>query len=206
MVRWLSSWGQGVIVAVVVSVIIEMLLPNGSSKKYVRVVIGIYILFTIISPVISSLPNGKINVNDIFNTSQYEKEIAKSDENISKKIEASNNRTIKDIYISNLEEDIRSKLKEKGYEVSDAYIKVKDDENYTIEKIDLSVYKVSKNKTQTGSSNRITINSIEIEVGKSSNIIEEQENNNVINDNEKNKIKEYLSKTYDIDFANIEII
>lgn len=206
MVRWLSSWGQGVIVAVVVSVIIEMLLPNGSSKKYVRVVIGIYILFTIISPVISSLPNGKINVNDIFNTSQYEKEIAKSDENISKKIEASNNRTIKDIYISNLEEDIRSKLKEKGYEVSDAYIKVKDDENYTIEKIDLSVYKVSKNKTQTGSSNRITINSIEIEVGKSSNIIEEQENNNVINDNEKNKIKEYLSKTYDIDSANIEII
>lgn len=206
MVRWLSSWGQGVIVAVVVSVIIEMLLPNGSSKKYVRVVIGIYILFTIISPVISSLPNGKINVNDIFNTSQYEKEIAKSDENISKKIEASNNRTIKDIYISNLEENIRSKLKEKGYEVSDAYIKVKDDENYTIEKIDLSVYKVSKNKTQTGSSNRITINSIEIEVGKSSNIIEEQENNNVINDNEKNKIKEYLSKTYDIDSANIEII
>lgn len=206
MVRWLSSWGQGVIVAVVVSVIIEMLLPNGSSKKYVRVVIGIYILFTIISPVISSLPNGKINVNDIFNTSQYEKEIAKSDENISKKIEASNNRTIKDIYISNLEADIRSKLKEKGYEVSDAYIKVKDDENYTIEKIDLSVYKVSKNKTQTGSSNRITINSIEIEVGKSSNIIEEQENNNVINDNEKNKIKEYLSKTYDIDSANIEII
>lgn len=206
MVRWLSSWGQGVIVAVVVSVIIEMLLPNGNSKKYVRVVIGIYILFTIISPVISSLPNGKINVNDIFNNSQYEKEIAKSDENISKKIEASNNRTIKDIYISNLEEDIRSKLKEKGYEVSDAYIKVKDDENYTIEKIDLSVYKVSKNKTQTGSSNRITINSIEIEVGKSSNIIEEQENNNVINDNEKNKIKEYLSKTYDIDSANIEII
>lgn len=206
MVRWLSSWGQGVIVAVVVSVIIEMLLPNGSSKKYVRVVIGIYILFTIISPVISSLPNGKINVNDIFNTSQYETEISKSDENISKKIETSNNRTIKDIYISNLEEDIRSKLKEKGYEVSDAYIKVKDDENYTIEKIDLSVYKVSKNKTQTGSSNRITINSIEIEVGKSSNIIEEQENNNVINDNEKNKIKEYLSKTYDIDSANIEII
>lgn len=206
MVRWLSSWGQGVIVAVVVSVIIEMLLPNGSSKKYVRVVIGIYILFTIISPVISSLPNGKINVNDIFNTSQYETEISKSDENISKKIEASNNRTIKDIYISNLEEDIRSKLKEKGYEVSDAYIKVKDDENYTIEKIDLSVYKVSKNETQTGSSNRITINSIEIEVGKSSNIIEEQENNNVINDNEKNKIKEYLSKTYDIDSANIEII
>lgn len=206
MVRWLSSWGQGVIVAVVLSVIIEMLLPNGSSKKYVRVVIGIYILFTIISPVISSLPNGKINVNDIFNTSQYETEISKSDENISKKIEASNNRTIKDIYISNLEEDIRSKLKEKGYEVSDAYIKVKDDENYTIEKIDLSVYKVSKNKTQTGSSNRITINSIEIEVGKSSNIIEEQENNNVINDNEKNKIKEYLSKTYDIDSANIEII
>lgn len=204
MVKWLSSWGQGIIVAVVVSVIIEMLLPNGSSKKYVRVVIGIYILFTIISPVISNLHNGKINVNDIFNTSQYEKEIAKSDENISKKIEANNNRTIKDIYISNLEADIRSKLKEKGYEVSNTYIKVKDDNNYTIEKINLRVYKKTKYSTQTGS-NSITINSIEIKVGKNSNIVEEQENNNVINDNEKNKIREYLSKTYDIDYENIEI-
>lgn len=206
MVEWLSSWGQGIIVAVVVSVIIEMLLPNGSSKKYVRVVIGIYILFTIISPVISKMPNGKIDVNQIFSDSEYEKTMAKSDEDISKKIEASNNRTIKDIYITNLETDIKSKLKEKGYGVSSTYIKVKDDNNYTIEKINLSIYKKAEDNTEIKNDNEIRINSIQIEVGeKSSNNTEKQGSNNTINDDEKDKIKKYLSETYDIDSKNIEI-
>lgn len=201
MIKWLSSWGQGIIVAVTVSAIIEMLLPNGNSKKYVRVVIGIYILFTIISPVISKLPNGKIDVNEILDTSKYEKQIVQSNENISKKIEASNSRTIKDIYISNLEKDIKVKLEEKGYGVSATSIEVKEDGNYTIEKINLSIYKTSKDDKK---SNSIMINSIEIAVGKGSNTIEEN-NGDMINDNEKNKIKEYLSATYDIDSKKIEI-
>ena len=205
MVEWLSSWGQGIIVAVVVSVIIEMLLPEGNSKKYVRVVIGIYILFTIISPVILKLPNGKIDINEIFDTSQYEETLAKSDEDTSKKIEDNNNRTIKDIYISNLETDIKSKLKEKGYGVSSTYIKVKDDENYTIEKINLDIYKEIEDNTKVEISNNIKINTIEVGVQKNTNNTEKQTNNSQINDEEKNKIKEYLSKTYDIDSKNIEI-
>ena len=205
MVEWLSSWGQGIIVAVVVSVIIEMLLPEGSNKKYVRVVIGIYILFTIISPVISKLPNGKIDINAIFDTSQYDETLANSDENISKKIEANNSKTVKDIYISNLETDIKSKLKEKGYGVSSTYIKVKDDENYTIEKINLDIYKEIEDNTEIEISNNIKINAIEINVQKNTNNTEKQANNSQINDEEKNKIKEYLSKTYDIDSKNIEI-
>lgn len=201
MIKWLSSWGQGIIVAVTVSAIIEMLLPNGNIKKYVRVIIGIYILFTIISPVISKLPNGKIDVNEILDTSKYEKQIVQSNENISKKIEASNSKTIKDIYISNLEKDIKVKLEEKGYGVLATSIEVKEDGNYTIEKINLSVYKTSKDNKKN---NSIMINSIEIEVGKGSNIIEES-NNNTINDSDRNKIKEYLSATYDIDSKKIEI-
>lgn len=49
MIDFLSNWAQGIIVAVIIATIIEMILPNGSSKKYVKVVVGIYILFTIIS-------------------------------------------------------------------------------------------------------------------------------------------------------------
>ena len=51
MISLFSSWARGIVIAVVVSTIIEMILPNGSSKKYVKSVIGIYILFVIISPV-----------------------------------------------------------------------------------------------------------------------------------------------------------
>ena len=41
MVSWFSKWAQGIIVAVVISTLIELILPNGSSKKYVKVIIGI---------------------------------------------------------------------------------------------------------------------------------------------------------------------
>ena len=76
----------------------------------------------------------------------YEEELAKSDNTISAKLESNNSRTIKDIYISNLTIDIQTKLKEKGYEVISANIKIKDDENYTIEKIIINLNKIENEK------------------------------------------------------------
>ena len=54
MINWISNWAQGIIVAVIIGTIIEMVLPEGNCKKYVKVVIGIYILFSIISPDINT--------------------------------------------------------------------------------------------------------------------------------------------------------
>ena len=53
MVGSISSWAQGIIVAVIVATIIEMLLPNNGNGKYIKTVVGIFVLFSIISPVIS---------------------------------------------------------------------------------------------------------------------------------------------------------
>ena len=50
---FITSWVQGIIIAVIIGSIIEMLLPNGNSKKYIKVVIGVYIVFSIVSPIIS---------------------------------------------------------------------------------------------------------------------------------------------------------
>ena len=57
MVEWISGWAQGIIVAVIIATIIEMLLPEGSSKKYIKVVVGIYILFTKITSIWSEKSN-----------------------------------------------------------------------------------------------------------------------------------------------------
>lgn len=53
--NWISNWIQGIIIAVIIGTIIEMLLPEGNCKKYVKVVIGVYILFSIVSPVITKV-------------------------------------------------------------------------------------------------------------------------------------------------------
>ena len=189
MVAFFSSWAQGIIVAVIVATIVELLLPNGRSKKYVKVVVGIYILFSIIAPVVNKFANQDINANEIFNLDKYEEKMEDSNNSILQKIESNNSRTVKDIYVSNLEADIKAKLKDKGYEATSIYIKAKDDENYTIEKISVTIKKSEKKETK----NEITIGTITINKSKSNTVTDEE-----ISRQNKQEIKEYLAKTYDI--------
>lgn len=200
MIDFLSNWAQGIIVAVIIATIIEMILPNGSSKKYVKVVVGIYILFTIISPIITKFSSNNFNINDILDTKAYEEQMAKSDEDISKKIEENNNRTIKDIYQSNLESDIKAKLKDKGYEVLNTYIQIRDNENYTIEFISLSLDK--KETEESNQVRNIEIEEVNIQIGETNT----QESDTSLGSSEKQEIAEYISSTYDIDIKNIEIL
>ena len=195
MIEFLSSWAQGIIVAVIIATLIEMILPNSSSKKYVKVVIGMYILFTIVSPIIKKVGGKDINL-DTINREKYEQQISKSDNTISRKFEDNNARSIKDIYVSNLKADISAKLKEKGYEIDTSDIQIKDDENYTIEKITLKLIKMEQKQ---GKNNEIVINTVEI-----GNTIS-QKDSKTLSDDDKQEVKDYISETYDIDKKNINI-
>lgn len=195
MIEFLSSWAQGIIVAVIIATLIEMILPNSSSKKYVKVVIGMYILFTIVSPIVKKLGGKDINLNTI-NIEKYEQQISKSDNTISRKFEDNNTRSIKDIYVSNLKADISAKLKEKGYEIDTSDIQIKDDENYTIEKITLKLIKMEQKQEKN---NEIVINTVEI-----GNTIS-QKDSKTLSDDDKQEVKDYISETYDIDKKNINI-
>lgn len=54
MIGKLKLWTQNIIIAVIISIIIEMILPDtGSNKKYVKVVSGLYILYVIINPILN---------------------------------------------------------------------------------------------------------------------------------------------------------
>lgn len=195
MIEFLSSWAQGIIVAVIIATLIEMILPNSSSKKYVKVVIGMYILFTIVSPIIKKVGGKDINLNTI-DIEKYEQQIAKSDNTISRKFEDNNTKSIKDIYVSNLKADISAKLKEKGYEIDTSDIQIKDDENYTIEKITLKLIKMEQKQEKN---NEIVINTVEI-----GNTIS-QKDSKTLSDDDKQEVKDYISETYDIDKKNINI-
>ena len=195
MIEFLSSWAQGIIVAVIIATLIEMILPNSSSKKYVKVVIGMYILFTIVSPIIKKLGGKDINLNTI-NIEKYERQISKSDNTISRKFEDNNTRSIKDIYVSNLKADISAKLKEKGYEIDTSDVQIKDDENYTIEKITLKLIKMEQKQEKN---HEIVINTVEI-----GNAIS-QKDSKTLSDDDKQEVKDYISETYDIDKKNINI-
>ena len=50
MIEILSSWAKGLGITIVIVSIFEMLLPNNRTKKYIRMVLGVYVIFNIVSP------------------------------------------------------------------------------------------------------------------------------------------------------------
>ena len=105
MVNWISSWLQGIIVAVIIGTIIEMLLPKTSISKYVNVIIGVYILFTIISPVVSKFTKKDIAINEILNSDLYQ-----LDTQTTYSQGQSNDEIILDVYEENIKLDLHHNL------------------------------------------------------------------------------------------------
>lgn len=214
--EWVSSWIQGIIIAVIISTIIEMILPEGNSKKYIKVVIGVYILFSIVSPVISKVTGTSFQVSDIFNIDEY---IEASSSNTYQNLEQSQEEQIKEIYISSLKSDMKEKIESKGYKVEEITLEVENNEEYTLEKITLDLKKqadTSKEEdkqSNTTSQNAIqnveTVNEININIGNKESANEtkssEKQKSETLSSKEQNELKEYLSGVYEIEKQNINI-
>ena len=57
MISKINVWTQGILIATIIAIIIQLILPENKNKKYIKVIIGIYILFCIIHPVIGKSVN-----------------------------------------------------------------------------------------------------------------------------------------------------
>lgn len=175
MVEFLSSWAGNITVSVIIATIIEMILPEGKNRKYIKTVIGVYILFVILSPIITKISGQEIDMQNIFEgyeTTAIETSSLDTEE------------SIKEIYLSNLKTDITSKLKQRGYEV--LQIQVEIEENY--EKINKIIVSLKKAENSTIK---------KVEIGK-----QEAEK---LTTSEIKEIKEYLSTTYDVQEKNITV-
>lgn len=217
MINDITKWASGIIIAVIIATIIEMILPEGSSKKYIKVVIGVYILFTIISPVVSKFTGKSIAVSDIIDLNQYISDF-KEKEKIQNLLQEDSSANIRDIYIGNLKSDIQNKLKIKGYNTTKIELDVGYDDNYTLNKISLTVTKIkekenSENKEENNINNTVisSVNDININVSNQNinNTVQDNASSNntksSLSSSDKKKIKEYLSEVYEINERSILI-
>lgn len=215
LIEWMSSWAEQIIVAVIIGTIIEMILPNGNNKKYIKTVIGIYILFTIVSPIISKIANKDITNIDL----NYEKYFKNTDtyQTMSQTLANNNDKTVENIYVNNLKQDMKNKILEKGYIATDIQVQVILDETSNYGKIKHISFNIAKKKEteQTDTlkehtTNEIYINAIEkVNIGKNTNTIIqntiETDTTASISSSEINEIKEYISNVYEIKKKNIQI-
>ena len=197
MITSISSWAEQIIIAIMIATIFEMILPECKNKKYVKTVIGLYILFTILSPIIKLYNKGDISLA----SSEY----LKSTNEVSstyKNFDSVTGNNIQDTYILSLKQDINGKLNNKGYTTGAIKIEIDEsNENYgRIKSLYISMSKKAVDKTNDN--NNISIDKVEI-----SNSINKELNNDISKktDKEISEIKEFLFNEYGVEIENIKI-
>lgn len=216
MIEFFSTWAKSLGLAIVIISILEMLLPNNKTKKYIRMVMGIYVLFTIVSPFIEN--KDKIDISNIDFENYIETSTA------IKLNQTSMNERIEKLYIEELEKDITNKLQEQGYEVTKCKIEVTiaDTEQETqITKIKLNVKKSENKEEQKVDSEKIEnkivteiqkIKPIDTKIATNENEKNEERNEEVKETNETKitkedikNIKKFLIEEYEVDEKCLQI-
>lgn len=128
---------QQILYLAIVTIIIELILPKGNTKKYVYVILSLFMLLNIVSPVINI-------IRDIEMQEIYDNVLAKIKG--SSKYEADNavevfsdykNDKITQTIKTEMYKDIEEKLKNINVEMLD--LKLELDNDYAFEKIDIAI-------------------------------------------------------------------
>ena len=218
MIEFLSSWAKSLGVAIVLVSIFEMVLPNNKTKKYIRVVLGVFVLYNIISPFINNKDKLSLASIDVDNyTSTYKSEVN----------QASMDDRIESLYEQELEKDIKNKIQEQGFKVLNCKVKAiigdtSENKENTIKEIRLKVEKKEVQEKERTTENRIVteiqkIKEIDtrVQVNKEKTTIdrEEQNSNQEPKQNQTKKItridiqniKRFLIDEYGVDEKCLEI-
>lgn len=166
MINFLSKWIEQIAISVILVSIFELILPKGNLKKYIKVVLGVYIIFSIISPFVDK--SKLYDIGDI-NIEQYVKATNQSENKINQ--EAMDKR-LQNLYIEEIEKNISKKVEENGYVVSKCDIDATLDsntENAGIHNINLTLNKKEIStieKVQIGDAKTLDDNKTDEEVAK----------------------------------------
>lgn len=194
MINSISSWAGQIVIAVVIVTILEMLLPNGNNKKYIKTIIGIYILFIIVSPIVTYFFKENLNFDTILGTYSIETNTIEE----KKDLTVPTNNQVEKLYIKEIEKEIEQEIEKQGYETKDL------ETNVNIDNGEITYLKILISKIYD--ENNIVIDNsivkpINIEISKN----EENEVKKYISKEEIEKIKEVLEETYKIEKEKIII-
>lgn len=194
MISWFNSWAQGIILAVIIVTILEMIVPEGKNKKYIKIVMGVYITFTIISPIITKVTGNNFELDvrkyeDLFNSNSVQG---------ANEITSINNHSIENLYLNTIKTDIKTELDNEGYESK----KINITADINVENEEAKIYKIDIEVTKKQNEKDIKkVNKVEI--GNSTDESNIEDSN--LSSGEVNKLKEVLAEKYEIEKEKIYI-
>ena len=200
MIEWIKSWSNGIIVAVIIAVIFELIIPNGNNKKYIKMVISLFVLFVILDPIISKFTS----LNGIeINTKEYEKYFD-STNTLETSTTLDSEKLINNTAEKRVKENISNKLKELGYKVESISINI-NNESGQINRIVLSV---RRNDNGTDDSEHLELNNSIVKIDNVNEVnISSKDNTKKSNlrKSDIQKIKRLICKDYEVAEENIEL-
>lgn len=188
------SWIETIIAVMLFTILIELILPDGKTKKYVQLVTGLLITVAIINPLINVV-QGKTDFNSLVtkNTNYLSfKEIEANTMIINQK----QDNLIYESYKENIKQDIIKEVNKNKYDVVDIYIEINSDKNNfgIITKLNLQLNKIEEKEGKIESVKKIS-------VGAKKEITENQE----VYQKDIILLREILYEKYNIDVHNIQI-
>ena len=182
MISFFSNWIGQIVVSVIIVTIFEMILPNGNLKKYIKSILGVYIIYCLITPFVDK--------DKLFNLDNYDIEkYTASNIKQSNLNQESMDKRLETLYIEEIEKNINIKIKEFGYEIYKCKIDANlnsNKENPGIHSINLTIKEIDK---------KIQVEKVEITNTK---VEQEDDDKKDIIDELKQKIAEYLEISKDI--------
>ena len=202
MIEGISSWAGELVVAMIVTTLIEMLLPDNKTKKYVKTLIGTYIIFCIISPF--------INKSEVFSFESIEKELNSYRKEVQIKKQENNEISMESLYIEEFRKDVVEKVERFGYEVKNCEVDIEIDatkENAGINEIKLTIgKKKTENNNDKKLKNEINIEEVQkVEISINSDQKGNDNNQNIKENEEAESVKTYLSNYYEISKERVKV-
>ena len=191
MIEFLRNWVEQIAITIIIVSIFELILPDGKLKKYIKIILGVYVVFCIISPFVDNSLYSFDKLDEIDLGDYVENAI--STENMTVNQESMDLR-LQELYIQELENNIEAQVQEYGYNMSKCDIDAdlnSSSENPGIHSIKLELQEKGRISN---------IESVEINISNNTNIEEDQNN-----DQKTKELKKSLAEYYEIDEDIIKI-
>lgn len=135
MIESINIWCENLIVIVCLITLVEMLVPDGINKKYIKVINGIFLMFVVLNPIIDIVDNKKQNYSFLEN---FKTDVV---------CVSQNNEIINKVYEDGMIRQIKSDLKKVEVECLDVEFDF-DDKYEKITKIRIKILNDVKNKNE----------------------------------------------------------
>jgi stage III sporulation protein AF len=201
--QFLTEWITNIILFVLLATIIEMLIPNSSMQKYVKMVTGLLLIVIILTPLLNLF---KKDFEQLFSSLALtpilqEKNIENVIEMKKKEIQASQRAYILEQMAVQLKNEVEEELMQQyGFQVESVHVSINDEYKNEFSAEDIDSIEVILSKKENSSNSIPAVKPISIDTSKPINHHQSRETNT------SKEINRFLANKWGIDGGKIAVI